>query len=173
MKYLKVILVLLLFLACKNNEVIVPEKPDNLLSEDKMVEVIYDMSILSAAKGVNKKLLEKEGIEPESYIYKLHDIDSLQFARSSNYYTYDLKTYERIYAKVKQRLQKDKVEFDTLVKQEKRRNDSIGKTKRETRVKRERNEKRINDKTPKPKKNKSSNPNLSKRIDTTQISTRQ
>lgn len=172
MKYLRVILVLFLFLACKNNEVIKPEKPDNLLPEDKMVEIIYDMSIISAAKGVNKKLLEKEGIEPESYIYELHDIDSVQFAESSDYYTHNLKTYERIYAKVKQKLQKDKVKFDTLVKQEKRRNDSIGKTKRETREAKKRNEKIINKDKPQPKEDKF-NSNRLKRIDTSQISTRQ
>jgi hypothetical protein len=125
MKYFKVILVLFLFLSCKNNKVSQPEKPDNLLSEKEMVDIIYDMSIMSAAKGVNKKLLEREGIQPESFIYDLHDLDSVQFSQSNDYYTYDLKTYERTYNKVKQRLEKDKGRFDSLVKEEKRIKDSL------------------------------------------------
>jgi hypothetical protein len=171
MKYFKVILVLFLFLSCKNNKVSQPEKPDNLLSEKEMVDIIYDMSIVSAAKGVNKKLLEREGIEPESYVYMLHNIDSVQFAESSNYYTYDLKVYERIFAKVKKRLQNDKVKFDTLVKQEKRRNDSISKTRKETRKAKTEKEMFISDKRLNEDKFKSKD--LPKRIDTSQISTRQ
>lgn len=171
MKYFKILLVLFLFFGCKNNKVIKPEKPDNLLSEDKMVEVIYDMSIISAAKGINKKLLEKEGIDPEPYVYELHDIDSLQFAESSNYYAYDLKTYERVYAKVKRKLQEDKIKFDTLVKAEKRRIDSINQSRREARKAKEGKE---GDKKKKGNvKSKKVNPGLLKKVDTSQISTHQ
>jgi hypothetical protein len=163
MKYFKVILVLFLFLSCKNNKVSHPEKPDNLLSEKEMVDIIYDMSIMSAAKGVNKKLLEREGIQPESFIYDLHDIDSVQFSESNDYYTYDLKTYERIYNKVKQRLEKDKGRFDSLVKEEKRIKDSLAlvEKKKKDSVKR------------KEKKNQKTNSTRSRKIDTSQISTRQ
>lgn len=169
MKYFKIILVLLLFFACKNNKIQEPKKPDNLLSENKMVEVIYDMSVVSAAKGVNKKLLEKEGIEPESYVYELHGIDSLQFAESSNYYTYKLEIYENIYANVKKKLQEDKVKFDTLVKVEKRRRDSINKSRKKTKKNKEKNKKRIEEIK---KKNRSLKPGLLKKADTSQISTR-
>lgn len=168
MKYFKIILVLFLFLSCKNNKVIKPEKPDNLLSEKQMVDIIYDMSIMSGAKGVNKKLLEKEGINPETYIYELHNIDSIQFAESNNYYTYDLETYERVYAKVKRKLEADKVKFDTLVSIEKRKRDSINKVKREEI---EANKKKDSNKLKSKKSSLKSN--LLKIADTSQIKTHQ
>ncbi|NQX86771.1 MAG: DUF4296 domain-containing protein [Flavobacteriaceae bacterium] len=124
-KTFKSLIVLLLVVACQNGKIKKPEVPDNLLSEKKMVKVIYDMVIINGAKGVNKKLLEKEGINPELFVYELNQIDSLQFAESSNYYAYDLKVYERIISKVKQRLQNDKERFDAELKEEKRLRDSI------------------------------------------------
>jgi hypothetical protein len=160
MKYFKVILVLFLFWACNDNSVNRPEKPDNLLSEKEMVNIIYDMSIISGAKGVNKKLIEREGIKPESYIYELHNIDSLQFLESNNYYAYDLKAYKRIYSAVRKKLEKDKVKYDTLAKKEKQKLDSINKLKRDQR-------KKIIIEDSEVKKN------LSGKIDTSRISTRQ
>jgi hypothetical protein len=149
-----------LFWACNDNSVNRPEKPDNLLSEKEMVNIIYDMSIISGAKGVNKKLIEREGIKPESYIYELHNIDSLQFLESNNYYAYDLKAYKRIYSAVRKKLEKDKVKYDTLAKKEKQKLDSINKLKRDQR-------KKIIIEDSEVKKN------LSGKIDTSRISTRQ
>lgn len=81
-----------------------PSKPSGLLSEDQMVAVLVDLSLVASAKGVNKSQLEKKGIVPEAYIYKKNNVDSLQFVNSNKYYTGDLEAYKRIYAKVKSRL---------------------------------------------------------------------
>lgn len=117
-KQLKYILLALLVISCKNNSIDKLKKPDNLISKDKMVEVIYDISLINAAKGVNKKLIENAGIVPEDYIYKKHNIDSLQFALSNEYYAYNLKTYEAIYDSVKVKLEKDKKHFKALAETE-------------------------------------------------------
>ncbi|WP_435136669.1 DUF4296 domain-containing protein [Formosa sp. A9] len=77
-----------------------PEQPENLMSEDQMVNVIIDMALLTAAKGVDRVALEEKGIMPEAFVYEKHQIDSLQFALSSNYYAHDIAAYEAIYAKV-------------------------------------------------------------------------
>ena len=131
-KQLKFILLILLVFSCKNNSIDKPKKPDNLISKDKMVEVIYDISIINAAKGSNRKLIESEGIAPEDYIYKKHNIDSLQFALSNEYYAYNLKTYEDIYNSVKIKLEKDKTHFKALIEVEQKVKDSINKkTRRE------------------------------------------
>jgi len=60
---------LLVVCSCKNNAIDVPEKPDNLISKNKMVDIIYDMAVINAAKGINKKVLESEGIYPQDYIF--------------------------------------------------------------------------------------------------------
>ena len=41
-KQLKYILLLLIVFSCKNNSVDKPKKPDNLISKNKMTEIIYD-----------------------------------------------------------------------------------------------------------------------------------
>ena len=128
-RVLKFIFLVSIIVSCNNN-VNGPKKPDNLISEDKMVDVIYDMSLLSAAKGVNRKTMETEGINPEQFIYEKHNIDSLQFALSNAYYTYDLKSYGKLYARVKVKLQEDKDHFNAILDAEKKVKDSINKLKR-------------------------------------------
>ena len=63
--------------ACQETNIEKPERPENLLSENKMVEVLYDMALVSSAKGINKRLLENKGIKPDSFIYKKHNIHAL------------------------------------------------------------------------------------------------
>ena len=115
MKQLKYILLIVLIISCKNNSIDKPKKPDNLIPKDSMVEILYDISLVSSAKGVNKKLLENKGLVPEDYIYKKHNIDSLQFALSNEYYAFNLDTYEDIYNSVKLKLEEDKKHFQTIV----------------------------------------------------------
>ena len=116
--------------ACKNNKIERPEKPENLISKDQMVDIIYDMSLISAAKGVNKKIIENRGINPEQYIYEKHEIDSLQFALSNEYYAYDIKTYQELYDRVKQKLEIDKKRFNSMIDSEKTKSDSISRRNR-------------------------------------------
>tara|TARA_R100001369_G_scaffold61224_1_gene88109 strand:- start:97 stop:447 length:351 start_codon:yes stop_codon:yes gene_type:complete len=98
-----------------------------------MSEVLYDLYVINAAKGVNRKLLEASGFMPETYVLTKHSIDSLQFADSNMYYAFDTDVYEVIVADVKERLEKEKVEFEALEKIEskaaKRSRDSLNRIK--------------------------------------------
>ena len=170
-KQLKYILLILIVISCKNNTIDKPKKPDNLISKEKMVAIIYDISLINSAKGVNKKLIENKGIVPEDYIYKRHDIDSLQFALSNEYYSYSLETYENIYNSVKIKLEEDKKHFNTVIEAEKKVQDSIRKNSREKTDSLSTREK-LNLKK-RPIKRKSLKPNPLKKADTSQISTRQ
>lgn len=115
-----------------------PKKPNNLLSQDQMVAVITDMAILSSAKGVNKKRIEENGIIPDQYIYKKNNIDSISFAESNLYYAFDIETYNSIYDRVKDTLNKKKDVLEKIEdreKVEKNRQDSIKRIKlKENRV---------------------------------------
>ncbi|MBN4070800.1 DUF4296 domain-containing protein [Olleya sp. AH-315-F22] len=126
-KTLKYIVLVALVISCKNNNIEKPKKPDNLISKDKMVEIIYDISLINSAKGSNKIIIENEGIIPEEYIYKKHNIDSVQFALSNEYYAYNLKTYEAIYNNVKDKLEKDKKKIQAIIEAEQKIKDSISK----------------------------------------------
>ena len=85
-----------------NNE---NHNPENLISQEKMIDIIYDMSLISVSKGSNKISLENNGMKPKSYILKKYNIDSLQFATSNEYYSKDLEQYLFIYEKVLEKLE--------------------------------------------------------------------
>ena len=101
----KILIITLIFYSCnlinkeKNNI------PENLISEEKMINIIYDMSLISVSKGINKRILENNGMKPKSYILNKHNIDSLQFVNSNEYYSKDLEKYLHIYESVLKRLE--------------------------------------------------------------------
>ena len=82
--------------------------PVNLISEDKMIEILYDMSLISVSKGINKRIIENNGMKPKKYILKKHNIDSIQFVSSNEYYSKDLETYLSIYEEVLNKLQSNR-----------------------------------------------------------------
>ena len=103
----KYFVIIIIFLGCSNfNNKETP--PKNLISEEKMVEVIYEMTLMSVSKGVNRQILEKNGIIPKKYIFKKYNIDSLQFSLSNEFYSNDLDTYLSIYEKVSEKLKLNK-----------------------------------------------------------------
>ncbi|HSP12052.1 MAG TPA: DUF4296 domain-containing protein [Salegentibacter sp.] len=114
---------ILIFAGCQNVEK--TEKPDNLIAEDKMVEVLTEISIMTSARNFNKRKFESTGIKPEVYIYEKFGIDSLQFERSSDFYAANYDQYENIYSRVKENLQVMKVKLDSIRDVERRINDSI------------------------------------------------
>lgn len=91
---------------------------------------MYDLYILNAAKGVNRKLLELNGIMPLDYIYRKYGIDSLQFAESNTYYAYDSKVYTSIIEKMGAELQKDKELYEKLANEDQKIKDSLQKIER-------------------------------------------
>lgn len=133
MKRIGVLIVLsLLVLACNNADK--PIKPDNLISKNKMEHILYDLYIINAAKGVNRKLLEAEGFIPETYVLTKHKIDSIQFADSNAYYAFDSETYNGIIKNVKTKLEKEKKIYEKLEEAEgraaKKKRDSLDKIKK-------------------------------------------
>ena len=115
------------FMACENKAM---KKPSNLISEDQMAAILYDMILINSAKGINKQLLEKNIKNPEKYIYKIYNIDSLQFVESNAYYTYKSDSYKAIYEKIEKKLEAQKKVYEALAAEEKRVKDSLKKVKK-------------------------------------------
>lgn len=90
------------------------KKPDNLIAKETMSNILYDLYIINAAKGVNRKLLEVNGFKPETYILTKYNIDSTQFADSNMYYTFNNDIYKDIVDKVKTRLEKEKKVYEEI-----------------------------------------------------------
>ena len=104
---------LVLFLAsCNHNAV---EKPENLIEEEVMTNILYDLSILEAMKSQNPYAPQNQSMNPKDYIFKKYKIDSLQFATSNRYYVSRIEAYKKMYDQVNERLEKEKKAADSLV----------------------------------------------------------
>tara|TARA_B100000949_G_C14103515_1_gene375155 strand:+ start:183 stop:623 length:441 start_codon:yes stop_codon:yes gene_type:complete len=109
----------LLCLSCQDVER--PQKPDKLIDEDKMVDILYDVSLINAARSYSVPKLKVSGIKPERFVYEKYNIDSTQLAESLAYYTIDFNTYSQIWERVNERLEKKRSEVDSIRKY----NDSV------------------------------------------------
>lgn len=116
-------MVILLFISCQNIEN--TERPDNLIPENKMVEVLTELSILNAAKNYNKKLLEETGFKPEEFLLEKYGIDSIQLVESTRFYARNYAQFEGMYEKVQRNLESRKDELEVKSLKEERVRDSI------------------------------------------------
>ena len=112
MKKIIVLGLIVLFFGCNSNSV---EKPQNLIGKDKMVDILYDISLLEAIKtqNINGGITVKMGNE---YIYKKYKIDSVQFVKSNKYYASDIEGYKKMFEKVKEKLNKETLKVDAKSK---------------------------------------------------------
>jgi|TARA_B100000214_G_C23896430_1_gene594319 hypothetical protein len=94
----KYLLIIFLFIGCSDNV------PDNLISKEKMENIIFDIMILNASSGFDLKI--DNNLLSDELIYKKHNIDSLQFFESELYYSKNPREHYEIYAKVKIRILK-------------------------------------------------------------------
>ncbi|HPW98103.1 MAG TPA: DUF4296 domain-containing protein [Flavobacterium sp.] len=103
MKKLILFFTILFIFGCQNSTV---EKPSNLIEKDKMIAILYDVSLLEAIKSQNIN----GGITPEEineYIFKKYKIDSIQLVKSNKYYASDIVEYKKMYQKVKDQLEEE------------------------------------------------------------------
>ncbi|MEZ4839598.1 DUF4296 domain-containing protein [Flavobacterium sp.] len=103
----------LFFLSCKNEGA---KKPTHLIEEEKMVDILYDISILEAIRSSNPGVLGDNSIDAQTYIYQKYGIDSLQFLENTAYYASDFKKFRKMYEEVENRIAIKKVEADSLLK---------------------------------------------------------
>jgi len=123
MKLKWILIFAVLLVSCQNVEEI--KKPDSLISEQKMVEVLTDLSILYSAKNYNKRILEETGLPLKTYLYEKYQIDSLKLAQSTEYYAKNYTQFKKIYNQVKLNLDKMKTDLELVEAEEKCVEDSI------------------------------------------------
>jgi hypothetical protein len=97
----RVVIIGLFFLLMACNSSI--DKPKNLIDKDKMIHILYDISLLEAIKTQNIEggISSKNANE---YIYKKYKIDSIQLLESNRYYASDMEEYKKMFEKIKERL---------------------------------------------------------------------
>ena len=104
----KIILIFLIFFSCLEN------KPDNLMSEKQMVDFLFDINIINSSRAYrNNSDLNYYNIK-DTFLYRIHDIDSMQFVKSNDYYSKNPKLYLKIYNELQKKLIKirDSIDLD-------------------------------------------------------------
>ncbi|HBS11782.1 MAG TPA: DUF4296 domain-containing protein [Flavobacteriaceae bacterium] len=100
------------------------KKPDRLINKEKMIEIWTDIYIARGAKHIKTKDLRKN-INYIPFVFKKHQIDSLQFSESNLYYTSRIDDYEKIFLEVEKRLKEKKdiynpkSELDSIIEKDK------------------------------------------------------
>lgn len=108
-----VILVLILSVSCKKDLV---KEPKGLIERKKMIDIMYDLSILEAMKYQNPLSLDSIDSDPKKFVLKKYKVDSLQFAQSNIYYASDYNTYKDMFDEVGKRIAVEQRAADSLVK---------------------------------------------------------
>ena len=125
MRYL-ILLFIVVIMSCQNIERMA--KPDNLIPQGKMINVMTEISLYDAAKRLRSRDVRLIDSTFRPYLYKKYNIDSLQLINSNRYYSEHIETYKEIFDSVQARMDKLKVKLDTILARERRANDSLNST---------------------------------------------
>lgn len=123
MRNLWILFLLVMLFGCQN--VKTPQKPENLIPKDKMVDVLEQAYLANAARGVENKAILEKGIYLDSLIYQKNNIDSLQFAKSNAYYASNLNQYSEIFRELEKRLDLAQKDLDSLLYSDKSQKESV------------------------------------------------
>ena len=111
--FVLIVLVLFLSVSCKKELV---KEPKKLIEKDKMIDIMYDLSLLEAIRYQNPVSLDSLETSPTKFVLQKYKVDSLQFAQSNMYYAADYSNYKEMFDEVGKRLEKNKRATDSLVK---------------------------------------------------------
>lgn len=106
----------LIWLGCAPQNSVEP--PEQLISPEKMEDVLYDLSLIKALKNTNFQKEESKSILTPDYLFKKHNIDSLQWEENLRYYSKNPKQFLLIYKKVQERYPQVLDSIDTLLLRE-------------------------------------------------------
>ena len=111
-----ILLACLIWLGCAPQNSVEP--PEQLISPEKMEDVLYDLSLIKALKNTNFQKEESKSILTPDYLFKKHNIDSLQWEENLRYYSKNPKKFLLIYKKVQERYPQVLDSIDTLLLRE-------------------------------------------------------
>lgn len=112
-KLFAVFIISILSISCQHIEK--PEKPEDLIERDVLVEILVDTYLSNAVRSKTYQEIKDKNIRLEKFVYQKYDIDSLQFARSNAYYSADMDHYLLMLKEVEQKLNELKGEEEEPV----------------------------------------------------------
>jgi len=123
---------LIILVGCKKDVV---KTPDRIIERDKMVDILYDLSLLAAIKSQNATYFANYNINQNQYIFNKYKIDSTQFAQNNIYYAADYMEYKKMFGEVKSRLANKKSYIDLIVKKQDKKDLLLKRAKQKLKVK--------------------------------------
>lgn len=113
--FVVIVLVLFLSVSCKKELV---KQPAKLIAKDKMIDIMYDLSLLEAMKYQHPVSADSVETDPTKFIMKKYKVDSLQFSQSNQYYAADYEEYKNMFDEIGKRLAVKQRATDSIVKLE-------------------------------------------------------
>lgn len=95
------ILIFVLVASCTSNTIF--KKPDDLISKEKMVNLLTDLYLATAAKNI-QNIHSERNIDYTFLVFEKYGVDTTQFKRSNFYYTTKIDDYEDIFKEVQKRI---------------------------------------------------------------------
>jgi len=111
--FIVIILVLFLSISCKKEIV---KQPAKLIEKGKMIDIMYDLSLLEAMRYQKPLSLDSIENDPTKFILKKYKVDSLQFAQNNMYYASDYESYKDMFDEVNKRISVNQRAADSLAK---------------------------------------------------------
>lgn len=108
-----IILILFLSVSCKKELV---KQPAKLIEKEKMVDIMYDLSLLEAIRYQKPLSLDSLDSDPTKFVLKKYKVDSLQFAQNNIYYASDYESYKEMFDEVNKRIAVNQRAADSLAK---------------------------------------------------------
>ncbi|UMB59440.1 DUF4296 domain-containing protein [Lutibacter sp. A80] len=114
-KFIYIFFISFLIYSCTSNTIL--KKPDDLIPEDKMVDLLTDLFLADNAKNTKNLQLERQ-VNYYPLVFEKYNIDSTQFKESNFYYTSRVDEYDVLLLKVNERLSALNKKFEELKRQE-------------------------------------------------------
>ena len=106
--FLSFIAIFIILVSCKDSVI---KAPENVIDENKMVDILYDLSLLDALKtqGIG---VQQNYPTTTQFLKNKYKIDSVTFANNVKYYASDIANYKKMYEKVKDRLNEENLKLN-------------------------------------------------------------
>lgn len=105
---LSFLVIFIILVSCKDSTI---KTPENIIDENKMVDILYDLSLLDAIKtqGIS---IQQNYPTTTQFLKNKYKIDSVTFANNVKYYASDIANYKKMYEKVKDRLNEESLKLN-------------------------------------------------------------
>lgn|GEM_PF-557589 len=113
MKKIVLLIGLLSFVVACDKKVM--EKPVGLIPEDKMVEILTDISIYQSIEGYDPQKLSTNNVKLSEFIFNKYKVNAKLIETSNKYYASDVEGYKKLYEKVIQNLEERRKEVGVEV----------------------------------------------------------